>query len=184
MTSWSSSDDVWVSVQQLWTKNRRLAILIARDFYIPGSESADVEQEAMIALWVAARAYDPEQGGFRSFASLVIKRHLYSCVKIANSGKASTLTRSVRTSISTDGSVEEILVSLPHLHQVVDVIERKEDLQAVIAAIESELNDYERACVIGVASGKTYLELGSPKKVDNTLFRARRKLRRAIDEDQ
>lgn len=39
----------------MWEKHRSLATGIARSFYVPGAERQDVEQEALIGLWDAAR---------------------------------------------------------------------------------------------------------------------------------
>jgi RNA polymerase sporulation-specific sigma factor len=170
-----------MTVIQLWTKNRPIAYGIARDFYIPGADRDDVTQEALIALWVAARDYQPESGPFRSFAALVIKRRLGSCVKMAQTYKHAALSTAVRTILSEDGDRQEIAGLLPYLHQVTDVVEDRERLALIIAAIKSDLTEFERECIVGIASGKGYLELGPYKKVDNALFRARRKLKLASD---
>jgi hypothetical protein len=43
-------------VPALWTKHRHIARIEASEWHLPGSERQDVEQEALIALWQAARA--------------------------------------------------------------------------------------------------------------------------------
>jgi len=156
---------------QLWSKNRPLAHKIASGFSIPGSDRDDVIQEAMIGLWAAAQEYDPKREcSFRTFADLVIKRHLSSCIKAALRGKHAVLTRSVR---------DDDLAFVPHLHQVVDRYESQDELRRVVEAINS-LDDWERHCVLSVASGFAYNDVGPPKLVDNTLCRARRKIKEEI----
>jgi len=169
------------TVIQLWAKNRPMARGIAREFYIPGADKDDVEQEALIGLWIAARDYEPDKGTFRSFAALVVRRRLVACVKTATRKKHLVLNAAIRTKIDTEGDTQAIADLLPSLHQVVDVAESREQLAVVITAIGSDLTEFERECVIGIATGVDYLALGPYKKVDNALFRARRKLRRSLE---
>ena len=160
----------------LWTKHRPLARAISRDFFLPGSETQDVEQEAQIGLWLAARDYDKDKGPFPAFAGLVIRRHMMGCVEAANRGKHRPLNQSVSARDEEGGLLIE---RLPHLHQVTDVVEDKERLRGVLAAIDSDLTEFERHCVVGIASGLSYLEIdGNTKRVDNALSSAREKLRR------
>lgn len=72
-----------MSVPALWTQHRPIARGIARDYRIPGLEQQDVAQEALIALWVAARGFDPEKGAFPPFARTVIHRHLGTLLRAA-----------------------------------------------------------------------------------------------------
>jgi hypothetical protein len=44
----------------------------------------------------------------------------------------------------------------------------------------NDLSEWERHCVVGVASGLSYSEIGNARKVDNTLYVARRKLKEAL----
>lgn len=156
-----------VSAPALWTKHRNVARAIAKDYFLPGSEGQDVEQEALIALWEAVRAYQPDRGPFRPFAEIVIRRHLNDQVRGATRGKALVLTTSARD------------LDLPHLHQVTDQCETREEIRRTLANVAA-LGAWERHCVIGVASGLSYAEIGGDaKRIDNTLFRARRKLRAA-----
>jgi len=171
-----------LSAIQRWSESRSLACGVARDFFIPGSDHDDVVQEALIALWVAARDYEPGHGtSFSSFATMVIKRRLSSCVMAATRQKHLALNSALRTTVTEDGKIEAIVDTLPHLHQVVDIAESREQLAAVIAAIR-ELPDFQRHCVIGIAEGKEYREIGPPKKVDNALTKARGKLRKVVRE--
>jgi len=156
-----------VTVPALWTKHRRIASAIAATYFIPGADRQDVEQEALIALWEACRSYDPDRGPFQPYAATVIRRRLVDAVKSATRHKALVLTTSARDR------------DLPHLHQVTDRCETNEEIRQVLEAI-TRLTAWERHCVIGTASGLTYAEIGGPaKRVDNTLHRARRKLRAA-----
>lgn len=159
-------------VPALWVKHRGLALAIARDFYLPGSERQDVEQEALIALWQACRDHDDSKGSFPMWARVVIKTHLTDCLRRATRGKHGPLNKA-----------RPLAHRLPCLHQVTDKVEDREQLRLVLHAIEHDLTPVERHCVMGIAAGKTYAEIGravgDAKAVDNALMRARSKLRQA-----
>jgi hypothetical protein len=66
------------------------------------------------------------------------------------------------------------------LHQVSDQCETKEQIERLVAAI-NDLSEWERHCVVGVASGLSYSEIGpNTRKVDNTLCSVRRKLKEVL----
>ena len=165
------------TVPALWVKHRPLARTIAADFWWPGAEHQDVIQEAEIGLWVACRDYRDNRGAsFKTFAALVIKRRLSTCVKTAKAPKRGPLDAAVRT---TGDETDAIVDQLPCLHQLSDRVEDREQLRVLMHAIDHDLTDFERHCVIGFAAGVSYLDLGPFKRVDNALRRAREKLRDA-----
>lgn len=168
-----------MTVPALWLEHRPLARSIARDYFLPGAEPQDVEQEALIGLWEASRDFNG-YGTFKQFAAMVIRRRLQTCVKHANREKHKPLTGAARNSWAEDGEPRPILDTLPHLHQVADLAEDHEQIRAVLASIARDLTPIERQAVIGIASGLSYAEIGLPfKQIDNALARARRKLRAA-----
>lgn len=68
----------------LWTKHRPLAARVAAGYRIPGLERQDVEQEAMVALWNAARTYNPDAGAkFTTWAERVIRARLVDVLRTA-----------------------------------------------------------------------------------------------------
>lgn len=170
-----------MSAPALWTRHRTLARAIARDWSIPGWERQDVEQEAMVALWEAARAWRPDGGAsFPAFARQVISRRLTDALRAEQRWKRRPLNESLRVVENVDdGSLESIVETLPHWHQVADVAEDRESLRAVVRIIRDGLTDFERHCVVGIATGVPYVELGPKKRVDNAASRARRKLKAA-----
>ncbi len=155
---------------QLWTKHRPLARKIAGRYHLPGASRDDVQQEALIGLWEAARTYDPGRGcTFRSWANRVVETHLFDCVKAATRLKQQPLSDACE------------LPDLPHWHQVTDRCEEREDIRRLLEAL-GQLSERERYYVLGVASGLAYSQLGRNfKEVDNTLYAARRKLRTVLD---
>jgi RNA polymerase sigma factor (sigma-70 family) len=154
-----------VTAIPLFTKHRWLATVIAREWFIPGADSDDVQQEATIGLWEAATSYDPVKGPFKPFANLVIRRRLADCLKHAQRGSQLILTQSARDQ------------PMPYLHQVADIAEDRDDLHRILETIDHKCTAWEKHCVIGIAVGLDYRELGPTKQVDNGLMRARKKLR-------
>jgi RNA polymerase sigma factor (sigma-70 family) len=136
----------------LYTRHLKIALAIARDYWIGGFDREDVAQEARIALWIAAREYDPDKGSFPAFARTVISRHLGQCLKHANRQKRRA----------------------PVLERDVDVAAPETDngqLQFVLDALPT-LTDLERSSLADSLNGVPI----TTKRYDNALQRARRKL--------
>lgn len=149
-----------MTVPALWTKHRPLALMLARDYHLPGSDHDDVRQEAMIALWEAARTHDPKRSNFPTWARLVINRHLTDCVRTANRGKHHVLTRAVRDE------------KLPF-----HTDNRDDYRQAVreLVAAASGLSQPERAALTRIIDGAPL----EGKADDNLRYQVRKKLRAA-----
>lgn len=141
----------------LWTNHRKLALVIANRYYLPGQERQDVEQEALIGLWIAARGYQPERGPFKPWASTVIHRRLKTLVAQANCGKNRILTFA-------DRDYEPPAIDM----------RAGERLGLIVAALDT-LSELERRALANSLNG---LPIGS-KSADNALQRARTKLRQA-----
>jgi RNA polymerase sigma factor (sigma-70 family) len=76
-----------MSVPALWTKHRPIALAIASEWRIPHLDPDDVRQEALIALWEAARCHDKAKGPFPTFARLVVKRRMRDLLQAATRQK-------------------------------------------------------------------------------------------------
>lgn len=170
----------------LFLRHRPLAHSIAGAYYLPGGDDDDVRQEALIALWVAARGFDREFGvPFSTFARLVIHRRLGTAVRFATRGKHRMLTESVREVELEDGPAPavELLVE-PHGDQVEQLMQRDE-VRRIVEVIGG-MTDLERTAIVGhVFEGRSYQALVDEgpfrdyTQVDNALQRAREKLREA-----
>lgn len=163
----------------LWTRYRPLALDIARDFFLPGSERQDVQQEALIGLWVATRSWDPNgAANFRTFAALVIRRRLGALVTAALRQKHQPLNESVRQVVNEEGEWLSIVDALPGGRDPVEILIDRERFDRIIAAFSS-LTDIEREAVLRVAMAP-HGEADVDKRTDNATQRARAKLRRAV----
>lgn len=169
-----------------------LARAIASEFYLPGADRDDVVQEAMIALWIAAREYRPERGmSFRSFAAFVIRRRLVTALMTANAHKHRHLSEAL-SAIERDGEIVDLLEFVAdEAADPARIVEDREEALRLLRIVRDELSPTERHAVIAVANGLSYLEIGEAdgasatfrsdgrrryKRVENALQRARRKL--------
>jgi len=151
----------------LWTKHRRLALGIAREFYFPGADHSDVQQEALIGLWEACGGYDPDRGPFPPYARAVIRNRLRQ-----------ELTRARRLGrlLLTDSSRDPI-EQHPGLLSLEDTVILREDARRLLGLI-LQLSVLERESLLSVSNGIPYAQQGySRKSIDNAIQRARRKLR-------
>lgn len=159
---------------ELFRRHEALAELEAREVFLPGATRDDVRQEALIGLWEATGVYDPEQGPFRPFAKVVIRRRLLDAVESANRFKHRFLTDAKRTAVDPDGVVREIVDQLAaHELGPDELVLLLEELRGLVGAILG-LSELERRAIVRVIDG-----LGpETKQDDNALQRARTKLRR------
>lgn len=148
----------------LFARHRAIALGIAKDYYLPGGDRDDVRQEALIALWIACRDHDPKKGPFPSFARMVVRRRLDSCVKQARRPKQLVLTDAARD--DWDG---------PTLPDACTVAIDRERLRSVAAAV-CTLTQLERQSLRRLLNGEPQRD----KQDENTRWRLRRKLRAAV----
>lgn len=162
---------------RLFSAHRKIAFSVAREFYLPGADREDVQQEALIGLWDAARSFRADGGSsFRNFAFIVIRRHLADCVTRANRLKQLVLTDAARVFGEDEDDdfelrVEDVLVEP---HDLVDLIVTAEELRGLVGKL-SGLTELERAAIARVVNGLGCAE----DRMDNALQRAKRKLREA-----
>lgn len=167
-----------MSRSDLLVEHRSLARIIAREFFIPGADRQDVEQEALIGLWVAARDFRPDRGMlFRSFANMVIRRRLSTRVRLALAHQHRPLNESVRVLEGEDGDADDALDFIPGGRDPLEVLIERERLAAVMEAFGS-LTDLEREALLRFANNE-HGDRGHDKRTDNARQRARAKLRAA-----
>lgn len=148
-----------------WLKHRGLARSLARRYFLPGGDADDLEQEALIALWVAARNYDPDSGvPFEAFAALLIRRRLWTAIKTANRGSHRMISDAYRVLDDTTGA-----------YTFDELVEAREELREITSRM-GLLTELEAAAVAISANG-FHRPGGILKTHDNALQRAKRKLR-------
>ena len=105
------------ALEALIDRYRRFARAKARNYFLIGGDADDVEQEALIGLYKAARDFRPEhQASFRAFAELCITRQIITAIKTATRQKHQPLNQYVSISgvrgsdDPNERSVEDLLI--------------------------------------------------------------------------
>ncbi|HEY8723416.1 MAG TPA: sigma-70 family RNA polymerase sigma factor [Gaiellaceae bacterium] len=161
---------------ELLQAHRGIALGIAAEFFLPGSDADDVRQEAMIGLLYGIRDWDPERGPLRPWLMLVVRKWLNTAVKAANRGKHLNLVHAVREVVAEDGDAWPAAELIPDPRT--DALEMRATLASLLAALPS-LSPLEREALTLVVNGYQYKTGPADKHYDNALQRARRKLLKA-----
>lgn len=89
------------AVAALLSRHQGLVLSITNRYFVPGGDSDDVRQQAMIGFWKAVRDFDPEAGtSFTTFAHTCMRRQVVTAVKAANRYKHQVLNAADRLSTS------------------------------------------------------------------------------------
>jgi RNA polymerase sporulation-specific sigma factor len=175
------------ALEALIARYRRFARAKSRGYFLVGGDADDIEQEALIGLYKAARDFRPEhQASFRAFAELCITRQIITAIKTATRQKHQPLNQYVSISGVRGGddpgerSVEELLHS-HHDGDPADNVVSGERMQAMRTSMAEMLSGLEVDVLKLYVEGKSYQEIGDQlgrhvKSIDNALQRIKRKL--------
>lgn len=172
---------------QAWLFNeyKPLAATVVRDYFLPGAERADLHVIALAALAKACGDYDPAKSSFAGFARMAITRGVISAIKSATRKRRDPR----KVTVASQKRLSEGVSTATWFEKVVEAAsanEASEELcdewRAKITQGLQTLTELERNSLVLHAQGYTYEQIGGrigcpPKKVDNALQRARRKLR-------
>ncbi len=176
------------SLQIMITRYRRFARAKARSYFLVGADHDDVEQEALIGLYKAARDFRPEhQSSFRAFADLCITRQIITAIKAATRQKHQALNRYVSISGARPGDehAERTLEELLHVGRAMgdpaDRIVAAERYGAMRTRMSEVLSGFEIDVLRLYVDGTSYQEIADrlgrhAKSIDNALQRIKRKL--------
>ena len=141
-----------------------------------GYENEDIYQESVVAFLHALHTYDEKkEAGFRTFASVCIRNHIYSILRSGIKPKNFAMVDYV--------PIEEIDLASENEPES-DWIE-KETFSDMRNRIFKVLSDFELEVLRLYLGGLSYKEIGkklckSEKSVGNALSRVRKKLRKEI----
>ena len=175
------------ALQALIERYRRFARAKARGYFLVGGDADDVEQEALIGLYKAARDFRAEhQASFRAFAELCITRQIITAIKTATRQKHQPLNQYVSISgvRGSDDPGEYSVEELLHGHHGADPAERvvaDERMTRMRVSMADMLSGLEVDVLRLYVEGKSYQEIGEQlgrhvKSIDNALQRIKRKL--------
>jgi RNA polymerase sporulation-specific sigma factor len=176
------------SLQAVMTRYRRFARAKARSYFLVGADSDDVEQEALIGLYKAARDFRPEhQSSFRAFAELCITRQIITAIKTATRQKHQALNQYVSISGVRSGDdagergVEDLIQLHRHGSDPADRVIADDRYSAMRQRLSEVLSGFEIQVLHLYAEGRSYQEISDQlgrhvKSIDNALQRIKRKL--------
>ena len=135
-------------------------------------------QEGMIGLFKAVKNYDNEKNAsFSTFASLCVKRQIYTTVTASKRKKHGPLNNYISL-FNEQGEEDQFMEEDTNPEQV---LIQKENISNYYKKIETKLSGFEKDVMELYLSGENYVEiavkLDKPKKsIDNAIQRIRRKL--------
>ena len=182
------------SLVALIDRYRRFARAKARGYFLVGADADDVEQEALIGIYKAARDFRPEHlASFRAFAELCVTRQIITAIKTATRQKHQALNQyvSISTPRTTDDSGDRAVDELIHVHRhgadPADRVIAEERFGAMRQRLSEVLSGLEVEVLSLYVEGRSYQEIGEQldrhvKSIDNALQRIKRKLELTLDE--
>lgn len=176
-------------IDYIMEKYKELVRKEANAMYLLGGENDDLIQEGMIGLFKAVQSYDTKQDtSFASFATLCIRRQIYSAIAASRRKKHGPLNSYISlyeknedrgTLLETmeadkQSNPEELLVS----REYVELLENE---------LEENLSDLENRVLYLHLRGTDYKTIArlldrSPKTIDNALQRIKSKTEKIVEE--
>lgn len=146
--------------------------LIASRYFIIGGDKEDLLQEARIGLHKAIKSFDAQKNAdFLPYAKTCIHNHIISAINEAQAQKHAALNRSIELDSQALFSYDTPM----------EVVIRREQLDAVLAGMQNKLSKLEKQVLFLYLDGLSYKKIAallqiSEKSVSNALCRIRSKL--------
>ena len=160
----------------------------ANKFFMIGSEKEDILQEGYIGLYKAVKSFDKQkQNSFKTFATICIERQLITAVKNSNRQKHIPLNSSVSLNASAyeedengETTVMEVLDANKQSEDPLDIITKREYIDAVEKNINNNLSDFEKDVLNLYKNGYSYVNIAEKlktkvKSVDTAIQRIQKK---------
>lgn len=151
---------------------------LARPFFLPGAEKEDLLQEGMMGLVQAIQTFDRSYGRtFLDHATLCIRNALLRAVR--------TATRKKHQMLSQASQLAELDPATGGTWDPTSLVDLRMAVEDLVTKLRGSLTELEYTSLMGRISGYSVKEIGdgqnvSVKQVENALFRARQKARRAL----
>ena len=185
VTAARTGDDA--ALEELMLRYGGLARARARRCFLVGADHEDAVQEAMIGLYLAVRAFDPDRGrSFGAFADVCVSRQLVTAIRTATRHKHGPLNDyvSLHRPLTDEGGAPRTLgdtLAAPDWTDPAEQLvaaEQVDDLQRHVGRV---LSDLEVEVLRLHSDGVGYREIAGrlhrgAKSIDNALQRVRRKV--------
>ena len=155
----------------------------SQSFFLKGGDHNDLIQEGYIGLMKAIKGFDEKKEAcFATFANLCIKRQIISTVKKYNIEKYKILNDAIQQENYSDQQ-EKVHYNSPSMnfHTPEEILLGKELLVFLEKYLKENLSPLEKKVFHLLAKQYTYIEIAemlndSPKRIDNTIQRIRKKI--------
>jgi len=146
-----------------------------KQFSVSETESDDIKQEALIALYHAVLTYTPnEEVTFGMYAKICIRNKIISYIRCFLENDVP---------LSLDG--EESYMEAPDLNTPEQIVISKESLCSLNRRIDEALTDFEKSVLALYLTDTSYTEIAKKldkptKSIDNAIQRIKAKLRKLL----
>ena len=139
----------------------------------------DLTQEGMLGFLEAVKGFDPEKGGFKTYAEACINNRILSAVRASYNNKNAALSKAVPL----EDTAEEVSGDES---DPAKILSSKLEFEYITGLINSNLSEFERQVIILRFIGLSYSEISErldcgEKAVDNALQRIRKKMRAKLN---
>ena len=182
----TESSDSGNAAAELFLRYESIIKSIASNYFVPGGDSDDVEQEGRMGLFKAMLNYSSERSDkFRPFALMCIKQQILTAMKTASRKKNTPLNSYVSLDKPINEHEDESGLSLSDENNPEAIFIDRESRETMDYIIDTSLNDVERMILNYYIKGCTYKEIAckmgkTVKAVDNSIQSIKRKLRMRI----
>ena len=149
---------------------------IARSYFANGVDEDEIMQAGFIGLMNAVRSYNVKDGAasFKTYASTCIHNRIKTALRKHNAA-------------AKDTPLTDIL-DMPSEINVEEIYEDKETESLLMSEISSVLNECEMNVLNLYLSAMSYQEISEQlgiekKKVDNTIYSFKKKIKKLLDKD-
>jgi RNA polymerase sigma factor (sigma-70 family) len=157
--------------EALFESHLELALKIGRSFPIPSSSVDECEQEARIALWQAARSFDPAKGNFAGFASIVVRNHLRNAFNSAKRRSVEIAALDAPASDDPEAEIDSAKNSLvsPEASPLLDA--ERADIRSVLQSNLETLTPSQQQVLKSYAEGDSFAEIARRDGVSKAAVR-------------
>ena len=173
----------------LLERYKSLVRALSRPLFLMDGDQDDLLQEGMIGLYKAIQTFqDQKNASFETFATLSIKRQVYSAIKASNRKKNIPLNSYISIDNAqdpTNAELEKIFVTdaaqAMRQKSPEDIIIGQENVENTQKKMFMHLSNMEKQVLELFLQGLTYQEIAqkmekSPKTIDNALQRIKKKV--------
>lgn len=177
------------ATEEIFTHYHQLILDTIKSYYFKGGDYEDVLQEAYIGFFNAINAYKSEKGVlFSTFARICIQRQVITALRKYNSNRHTLFNLARQNEHCVSDYEHTLLYKHPsfEFNSPEDIFFEKNLINLLKNYLNKNLSEIEKEVYNYTQLGYSYKEIGlffntSPKNIDNTLQRIRKKILKYLD---